>query len=549
MASVAENKTAKPAPEEPACAWAAWVLSSVSVGLIFLPLILSLSKGGDSIAMDKIIRYEKRVATIWPAKPINALTLEAYPKAVESYVNDHFALRNTLVKLHHGLKYRLDISPSQDAEIGRDGWLFFSHSNEWDDVRGIATLSFIEKVRWCLYLNRVHDALSKQGIPFLFVLAPDKSSIYPEYLPGNVQGARDKHRLDDLLAFLKLNHCRANILDLRGALRSQKEQGRLYHKQDSHWNFLGAAFGAREILLKLSTLGAHVEPNSVTMTTFDPEPTTDGDLLKFMNQQGEEVAPVWKPHLKSEYDIDYDWADLAALYPSSQAESKFRFVTRSSKGQEHLLIFRDSFSTNMTPCLSPQFEWAAYVWTHPSETEVTNAVYKLKPTVVVWETVERDIAWLVAQGPDYDSPAAHFDFLPKKIFEWSEMWRNSVSATTDVANLLMTNNGISVVAADEARPRIFLNKLPNFDRGTKILRCQVISPGISTFTIRGESSETGESERFSLKAPLQAGSNDVALALPEKSLKGMLRIQLGDFGGKYEINKLVIRSENPEIAR
>ncbi|CAN5713561.1 hypothetical protein BH11VER1_BH11VER1_26490 [soil metagenome] len=549
MASSAENKAANPGPSEPTCHWPAWVLSSVSVGLLSLPLALSFWSGGDTKSLDDIRKYELREAAAWPIRPKNAEALEAYPKAIESYVNDHFALRDVLVSLHHGFKYRLGISPVQNATIGKDGWLFYSDPTEWEDVRGLASISFVQKVRWCVYLNRIHDSLGKQGIPFLFVIAPDKSSIYPEYLPGNLQGARNKHRLNDLLAFLKENHCRANILDLRDPVLSQKALGALYYKLDTHWNNLGAAFGARQILLKLRELGVRVKVDAVSSAAFDYKLTPSGDLMGFMHQQGAEMAPFWKQIPDSECEKEDENADLCALFPNLPAKSVFRSVTRSRNGQERLLLFRDSFSVGMVPSLAPQFAWTGYVWEHPSESEVINAVQKLKPTVVVWETLERTLWLLRAEGPNYDSPRVVFDFLPGRTFEWSKKWRDSLSASPDVTNLEATDDKISAVVTAGSKSRIYLKKIPSFGRGNKMLHCKVESPGTTTFIIRGESSEDGNSEKFSWRTAIHAGENDVLVVLPEKSLKGTLRIEFGDVNGKYEIHQLAVRTEIPSSSR
>src|SRR5205085_4893779 len=72
---------------------------------------------------------------------------------------------------------------------------------------------------------------------YLVVAAPDKQSVYPEFLP-RLARRRGPAPLDGLLA-----RCRRDpdlcVLDLRDALRAARPAGRLFWQTDTHWSPTG----------------------------------------------------------------------------------------------------------------------------------------------------------------------------------------------------------------------------------------------------------------------------------------------------------------------
>ena len=76
---------------------------------------------------------------------------------------------------------------------------------------------------------------------------PEKFTIYPEYLPIWVRAGDGPTPYDRIAAGIK-QAGRATFIDLRPALRAEKDQRRLYFKTDSHWNYNGAVIGYRELM-------------------------------------------------------------------------------------------------------------------------------------------------------------------------------------------------------------------------------------------------------------------------------------------------------------
>jgi hypothetical protein len=87
----------------------------------------------------------------------------------------------------------------------------------------------------------------------VIVVAPDKSTIYPETLPSSFP-QRDCLRQGHASAWAALKRWGGpHVVDTRAALLAAKRMRpeRLYFQQDSHWNQLGAAIAVSAMLDKL----------------------------------------------------------------------------------------------------------------------------------------------------------------------------------------------------------------------------------------------------------------------------------------------------------
>ncbi len=207
---------------------------------------------------------------------------------------DRIGLRLTLVSagaaFHVGLLQR---STDRRVVFGRDGWLFYTDDEHrpatMADFRG--TLRFTEPEVRATERNllAMRDALAACGARGLVVVAPNKQSIYGEYL--NNTGVRPATRFDDLLSRLNAP-ARAMILDLRVPLLAAKAAAPsqpLYFKTDSHWNDLGAFYAYRAVI---GTLAQSMPVGDLALTsldqyTIDVTPFDDGDLaIKMLSSPG-----------------------------------------------------------------------------------------------------------------------------------------------------------------------------------------------------------------------------------------------------------------------
>jgi alginate O-acetyltransferase complex protein AlgJ len=211
--------------------------------MIYAPLIMS-----DFSSQTTWSSAEKRRLAEFPIFSLKLGTLTTFPSRFEAYFNDHFGYRNLFIRRYNRImKKYFAKSPVPNVLIGKNNWLFFTESNLIDDFVGADPFTLEELETWRLNLENKRNWLANQGIRYLFVVAPNKQSIYPEYLPDYLQKDRGQTRLQQLLAYLN-THSDLPILDLSTVLTGEKKRHRIYHITDTHWNECGAYAAYRAIM-------------------------------------------------------------------------------------------------------------------------------------------------------------------------------------------------------------------------------------------------------------------------------------------------------------
>ncbi len=323
---------------------------------------------------------ENRKLADFPKFNLNKIT--DYPEAFEGYFDDHFGFRSFLIKLNGKYKRKVFGIKEEKAKVlsGKDEWLFFTGNDSVEDYRGLSTFTPEHLEKWADILTKKQEYLKSVGVDYLFVVAPNKSSIYPEYLPDWMTKVAPQTPLDQLLSYLK-RRTDLNVLDLRDSLLAKKNNGvLLYHPTDTHWNSMGAFVGYREIMAHLGLpFTRHALSDHDVDLSFAPK--RGGDLAKMLGIQSEvrETAPQVVPiHMTATKQFDFPGPPRDILM---QAED--RTLPR-------LLVFRDSFSEALIPFLSESFSYSRYVWSGWGEdTPIKRLLEESTPDVVIEEWVER----------------------------------------------------------------------------------------------------------------------------------------------------------------
>jgi len=95
----------------------------------------------------------------------------------------------------------------------------------------------------------------EHGADYLFVIAPNKSTIYPEKLPAFLQTHRRAGKLDQLLEYFTAHNVTVPFIDLRTPLQAAKGQDLVYWPTDSHWSAEGLVVSCDAIMARLHTMG------------------------------------------------------------------------------------------------------------------------------------------------------------------------------------------------------------------------------------------------------------------------------------------------------
>ncbi|WFB37456.1 hypothetical protein P3T73_06745 [Kiritimatiellota bacterium B12222] len=315
------------------------------------------------------------------------------------YFRDHFGFRYELIHLHNLLAYRIFNQSSADTVIiGKEGWLFYNSVARKDgdtiaDARNALPLTEIELKKAVAYIRYCQAEAQQRDIPYLFVVAPNKSTIYRDYLPEGYMEMKKTSPLDQLLVALS-RPGDPYILDLRPALRKASAMDLTYRKTDTHWNQWGALQGYLAIQATLSL--SFPELATPDLTEFKREAVwinKGGGLAKMLGLQSDfkelrmNVKPILtRPPYRSEIEtrIPRNTLRTSADLPESP----------------RVLFFHDSFTTNMIPFFSSSFREVTYYW---SPTIHQNVIDEMKPDLILHVMIERQLRNL----------SHFFDYLPK----------------------------------------------------------------------------------------------------------------------------------------
>jgi alginate O-acetyltransferase complex protein AlgJ len=307
--------------------------------------------------------------------------LARFPGQFKYYLSDHFGFRNLLIELHGRLMVDgLGVTSNPSVILGKDGWLFLANEGSLDDYRHDDPFTPAELEAWRTVLERRQQWCAARKIQYLVVFAPSKHSIYPEYMPNVYTRLAQPARLPQLVEYLQTHHSLVRILDLTQPLLDAKAGGiRLYQKTDTHWNDRGAWAGYRAVMAAASGL----VPGVHTLAASDFQPDTiiapGMDLAGLLGLNG----------ILQEKRLDLQPRIALRLAQVEQDVVEPFTVNASAPGQPGVVVFRDSFFTQVLPWLAEGFGRGAYFWQYGFNRQIIEAE---RPALVIQEIAERKLS-------------------------------------------------------------------------------------------------------------------------------------------------------------
>ncbi len=328
--------------------------------------------------------FENRILKTKPENPKTIAEFKKYPKNFEEYFNDNYGFRKSLISFNGQIQDKIfNESPSARAFFGKEKWLFFDNRNSILDSTGraiidenkiqIAVNSFIKN--W--------QKLQKENIDYVLVIAADKSSIYPEFLPDFIKYDSKNHRIDKFLKILQEKSPNFPVIDLRKKMLEAKKNEIIYHKTDTHWNRRGAHYGYVEIMKKLN-LNYQTRKDFIEISN----KLYQGDISNIMNLKLKNTDFDLKPKFKKKYKLEKTSKDYRKRF------HKLVFFTNKNKNLPILFVYKDSFFNNMQEFFAQNFSKSYFINEFPCEIDM-KIIKEFKPNIVIqqfWEARIEDVA-------------------------------------------------------------------------------------------------------------------------------------------------------------
>lgn len=341
---------------------------------------------------------EAAAKALLESDPINAenSTVEPYP-ILREYEPDWEDDQNEK-EVSEGMLYiNSPEAIDEGVYIGYNDWYFYH-----DTIKDFTGQNLFTEGQLRQKLNeykKQYDYCKENGIAYYLTFAPNKNSIYPEYMHESYTEAEYK-RLDQLIDYIKENSD-IPVIELKDDLLSAKAENPdvfLYHRLDTHWNQHAGFIATNALLTEIQKDFPAVQLLNKSDFRIDYMETYMKDQAWYLGyydsfiQEAPQYTPLngWKAELTKidkkmfgQFEYSYVWPDG---YHECNHESSF--VNPEKADAPSVVMFRDSFAVLMIHFMAESFSETTFYW------EAFNIV-KLRthnPDIVIVEIAERTIS-------------------------------------------------------------------------------------------------------------------------------------------------------------
>ena len=163
--------------------------------LIYIVVVLALMVfpfAGMSVAVTDETTENKELAEFPKWKEEGKWNVN-YLSELGGYFEEHFAFRQEMVAANSLLRGKvLGVSASDQVVVGKDGWLYYGGT--LNDYFGENLMSERGLFNAVFNLSLMQQYVEAKGSKFVLTIAPNKNSVYSEYMPINyVQGDENNY--------------------------------------------------------------------------------------------------------------------------------------------------------------------------------------------------------------------------------------------------------------------------------------------------------------------------------------------------------------------
>jgi hypothetical protein len=299
---------------------------------------------------------ENRVLAQFPKLSVATITDGSFMKDFETYLTDQFPFRDGIISLKTFADRMIGKNEENGVYIGKNGYLF-------------ETQTALDKKHIKQLAEAVKEFRNKhQSLETAFVLVPNSSYVYSEYLPDYLEVESQRKLISDVHKLIDDD----SILWPAAAkiLKDNADDTQLYYKTDHHWTTRGAYLLFKEIAISWglekdeksiddkfefyeishsfegtlsSTSGVHDVQDTVEICL--PE-KSEGSYVANFESSGDKTASLFfkdKLKQKNHYEVflggNYDKVIISTVSTSKRS----------------LLLIKDSYANCMIPMLTPYF--------------------------------------------------------------------------------------------------------------------------------------------------------------------------------------------------
>ena len=505
---------------------------------IFLPALAGLLPFNRGKALD-----ENRSLSSFSKAPLSLQRLERLPKEFESYYDDHFPLRDVLVRFYNKFTLMvLDESPQEDVVLGEDGWMFYAGNHILEDILAVEPLSQEELELRRRIIEGKRDWLAERGVAYVFLVAPNKHSIYKERMPEDYQRLSGRSRFDQLIDYLK-THSDIELIDLRTPLLRVRDQYDLFYRTDTHWNEYGGFFAYQHLLEALNQrlTSWQARPYELSDYTITSKIDKGGDLARQLAVDDTfkiryyDFTPKFESCIRIRQEPDY----LGRKWQIAPPE-----IWECDRAAGKMVVFHDSFIGNIRKFLTEHFQRSVFIWLyHHDFNLLKQAVEAEQPDLVLEQLQERFIETMHLEqqfpGPSWEQQFADSQDTVLEVTPATSLGQFSHIKQMKVA---ASSEGI-ILNTSHRKARLELPELEVPKTVRSVVRVEITCPQETFLRIEYHSRKYNDYSEYKLReVSVAAGRNIVYIGIPNLDFSGRLRLRPGKKPGRYILHHLEVRS-------
>ncbi len=256
--------------------------------------------------------------------------------------------------------------------VGYDNYLFYKDTLNDFEGNGVLATSLYNKA--VADLKERNEWVEANGMKFYFVIAPNKNTVYHEYMPETYTLASYR-RYDQFVELL--SEAGITAVDLRETMANAVKanpQENLYYKYDTHWNNHAGYHAYRTAMDLIDEDFPNVVIHDRSEYQINYTETYMKDLCWYTGNYDRvtDYGPVYT--LKTGQSARLAWKSDAVKYGQyqfsyidSQGYSDrlvyFQYINDSNVNAPNIYVMRDSYSIALVPFMKDSFYKSTYNWT------------------------------------------------------------------------------------------------------------------------------------------------------------------------------------------
>ena len=330
----------------------------ISILMIWLFCLIIFGMSGLHLLTEdkKFSESENRVLGAFPKLTASSIVDGSFMRDFETYLTDQFPFRDSIISAKTFADRILGKNEENGVYIGKEGYLFDTQTpldKEKTKNIGKAVRKFSDKYK---------------SFKTAFILAPNSSYIYSQYLPKYLEMPSQKEQIDTVRK--QINSPNIFWPDVTDIFEKNADETQLYYKTDHHWTTRGAYLIFRELCFEWrlekskEAIDKKFDFYEVSTTFEGTLASTSGvhdatDKIEICVPKGSEGTYV--AHFESSGD------KTATLFFGDELKEKNHYevflggnydkviISTVSQSGRNLLLVKDSYANCMIPMLTPYF--------------------------------------------------------------------------------------------------------------------------------------------------------------------------------------------------